>query len=83
MLGNLPLHNWLQWLKLFDNISKFLQQRLIHLDKNWKIKREFWDEIKKAKKKLLAKKFTAQLGFEKSMLLNGRFKETDVISSNE
>ena len=55
MLGNLPLHNWLQWLKLFDNISKFLQQRLIHLDKNWKINREFSDEIK-VKNKLFAKK---------------------------
>jgi hypothetical protein len=34
MLGNLPLHNWLQWLKLYDNIIKFLQQQIIHLDKN-------------------------------------------------
>jgi len=30
MLGNLPLHNWLQCLKLFDNINKFLQQKTIH-----------------------------------------------------
>lgn len=55
MLNNLPLHNWLQCLKLFDNINKFLQQKNIHFQiniqgKSYKIShKEFRDELEKAK----------------------------------
>ena len=40
----------------------FCKKRLIHLDKNWKIKREFGDEIKKAKKKVTSKKVYSPVG---------------------
>jgi hypothetical protein len=84
MLGNLPLHNRLQWLKLFDNITKFLQQRLIHLGKNWKINGEFGDEIKKAKRSYLQNNFYKPSWDLKSLCCSRvDFKATDVISNNE